>query len=58
MSLVLPYSDAKMLNFIIENTKVISKIYSNDGILLEIMSPIQHVKKLSLYEVKDDAFTN
>ena len=58
MSLVLPYSDAKMLNFIIENTKVISKIYSNEGIILEIMSPIQHVKKLSLYEAKDDNFTN
>lgn len=50
LSIRLPYSDAKILNFVIENTRVLSKIYETDGISIELLCPIQYLKKLMPYE--------
>lgn len=51
LSLIIPYSDSKIMNFIIENTKVLSKLYQNDGIYLEIEAPNRYVDRLKKYEV-------
>lgn len=58
LSIIIPYSEAKMLNFVIENTNVITKLYQDNGIYLDIMCPIQYVKKLTPYQINDEGFTN
>lgn len=54
MNIMIPYSDPKMLNFVIENTKVTSKIYLNNGISITLMSPTRFVKKIQPYCITDD----
>ena len=58
LTILIPYSEAKMLNFAIENTKIISKLYQDDGIYLDLMCPVQHVKKLIPYQISEDGYTS
>ncbi len=51
LSVRIPYSDAKILNFIIENTNVISKVYENDGISVELMCPRRFLSRVIPYQI-------
>ena len=53
MTVLIPFTDGKILNFIRENTQVISQIYLDSGIQITLKCDSKYYKKLSLYEPND-----
>lgn len=56
MTILIPFTDGKALNFIRENTKVISQIYLDSGIQITLKCDKRYYKKLSIYEPNDSSF--
>lgn len=55
MTVLIPFADGKALNFIRENTKVISQIYLDSGIQITLKCDARYYKKLSMYEPNDSS---
>lgn len=55
MTVLIPFTDGKALNFIRENTKVISQIYLDYGIQITLKCDARYYKKLSMYEPNDSS---
>lgn len=55
MTVLIPFTDGKALNFIRENTKVISQIYLDSGIQITLKCDSRYYKKLSMYEPNDSS---
>lgn len=55
MTVLIPFADGKALNFIRENTKVISQIYLDSGIQITLKCDSRYYKKLSMYEPNDSS---
>ena len=53
MELFVRYDD-KMIGKILENSKVLSQIYEEDGIYIKALVKNTYVKEFSLYEIKDE----
>lgn len=51
LSIRIPYSDAKILNFVIENTNIISKLYEPDGISIELLCPKRYLSRIISYQI-------
>ena len=52
-TILIPYDDGKMLNFVRVNTKIISQISLNDGYQITLLCDKKLYSKISIYEPND-----
>ncbi len=53
VKLLIPYSEAKILNYLIENTNISKKKYSDNGIYLELEIAAKDYKLIEMYEIDE-----
>ena len=53
VKLLIPYSEAKILNYLIENTNISKKEYSDNGIYLELEIAAKDYKLIEMYEIDE-----
>lgn len=58
LSLNIPYSDGKILSFIKENTQIISMLYNDDGVFVNLKCDKKYYKMLSIYEPLNNDLTS
>ncbi len=58
LSLNIPYSEGKILSFIKENTQVISMLYNDDGVFVNLKCDKKYYKMLSIYEPLNNDLTS
>lgn len=53
VKLLIPYSEAKLLNYLIENTNISKKEYSDNGTYLELEIAAKDYKLIEMYEIDE-----
>lgn len=58
LSINIPYSEGKTLSFIKENTQIISMIYNDDDVFVNLKCDKKYYKMLSIYEPTNNELTS
>lgn len=53
VKLIIPYNEAKLLNYLIENTSISKKEYKDNGIYLELEISTSDYKLIEMYEIDE-----